>query len=191
VLPKVREKHPNIYLGHAQFASNRTAAILRGLPVVVPFVEAAPAPYSGFAVAGLFPVTGGTNPAPAELFEQLNKKNLVFYDWEITEDRLKQLRPISQLVQIVGSPDALRPDAPSGRWIDAIVSKLGNTVTEGTLEGDRRIRFVRQSHVGLNALELIVLAHWLDPNDFRGAGRTRASDPGAPVRKAAPQNPNP
>lgn len=196
LIPQIRERRPGVYLGQPQFASNRTAVILRGLPVVVPFIEAGSNPYSEFLVAGLFPVTGSTNSAPAELFKQLNKKNLVYYDWEITEDRLKQLRPIGQLVQILGSPTALRNDAPSGLWIEAIVPKLGNTVTEGTLDGERRIRVVRQSHIGFNALELMLLAHWLDPNDFRRAGdapqgRAPASGSSAPRRSAPAQTPQP
>lgn len=195
VLPKVRENRPNLYLGQPQFASNRAAVILRGLPVVVPFVEAGSGPASEFLVAGLFPTSGGTNQAPAELFRQLEKKNLVYYEWEITEERLRQLLPITQLIQIIGSPNALRSDTPSTRWIEAIAPKLGNTITEGTLEGDRRIRIVRQSHVGMNALELAIFAHWLDPNDFRrpGAqpGQRPAQRPGNARRNAPPQTPQP
>lgn len=187
IVPPFQQAHPDLYLGQPQFATNRAGAILRGLPIIVPFMEAAAPPDSDYLVAGLFPVSGNTNLAPAELFAQLNKKNLVYYDWEITEDRLKQILPISQLIQIVGSPTALRADSLSIRWIQAITPKLGNTVTEGTLDGERRVRIVRQSHVGLSSLELALLAHWLDPNDFRKPGEPAQG--GAQMRRRPNQRP--
>ena len=77
--------------GTIQVVTNRAAIVWRGLPIVVPIPEQAPAPDRSFLATGLFPIMNDcTNKAPAELFAQLNKKNLVFYEWEITQTRLQQ-----------------------------------------------------------------------------------------------------
>lgn len=168
-----------------QVRTNASGFVIRGLPVIIPHFEAGRGAASEFLLAGLFPVTGRTNMPPPELFEQLNRRNLIYYDWEITETRLKQWQPIWQLSQILTSEKILRSDAPSETWLSAVAPYLGNTITQGTLEGNRRIRVVRQSHIGFSALELVLLAHRLDPHDFRPAPRVRPPGTG-PVPSPAP-----
>jgi hypothetical protein len=157
------------FSGNFQYSTNQSGLFWRGLPVIVPFMEPASAPNSSFLLAGFFPARGEPGePAPAELFAQLKKKNLIYYDWEITQPRLQQWKPLWQLKHIL--PGYLLPlsDAPSEKWLEAIAPLLGNnTVTEVTLEGARKLKLVRSSHSGFNALELVALAHWLDPNDLR------------------------
>jgi len=119
-------------------------------------------------------------PAPPELFSQLKKKNLVYYDWEITQERLKQWRPIWQFAQIIQGK--FFPASASDRWIEAITPKLENSVTEATLEKPNRLKLVRQSQSGFTALELVLLAHAIDPYDVYDRP---AHPPGqqAPVRR--------
>ncbi len=151
--------------GNMTILTNRPAILWRDLPVIVPFIEAGNDGQSPFLVGGLFPVAQeNAKPAPPELFAQLTKKkNLVFYDWEITQDRLKQWRPIWQAAQFVQGK-IFGPSA-SDRWIEAITPKLGNTITDATLEGPSRLKLTRQSQSGFSALEVVLLAHALDPDD--------------------------
>ncbi len=153
--------------GNMMVATNRPAIVWRDLPVISPFIEAANDGKSPYLVAGLFPVVQEkAKPAPPELFAQLTKtKNLVYYDWEITQERLKQWRPIWQAAQILQGR-IFGPSA-SDRWIEAITSKLQNTITEATLESPNRLKVIRQSQSGFTALELVMLAHALDPDDVR------------------------
>lgn len=164
--------------------TNRPAVLWRGLPVVVPFLEAGADGKSPYLVAGLFPVSSAKpKPMPTELLAQLNKKNLVYYDWEITQERLKQWRPIWQFAQIIQGK--MFPPSASDRWIEAITPKLVNTVTEVTLEGPSRLKLVRQSQSGLTALELVLLAHWLDPYDVMERPPHNPNAPRAPRRNPA------
>ncbi len=167
--------------------TNRPAILWRGLPVVAPFIEAADDGKSPYLVAGLFPVMEDkAKPAPAELFAQLKKKNLIYYDWEITQERMKQWRPIWQAAQILHGR-IFGPSA-SDRWIEAVTSMLENTVTEGFLESPSRIKLVRQSQAGFTALELVMLAHLLDPYDVMERP-IHSQTPGQPPvrRKLVPQ----
>jgi hypothetical protein len=172
-------------IGAMTVLTNRPGILWRGLPVITPFLEAGNDGKSPYLVAGLFPANQEkAKPAPPELFAQLKKqKNLVYYDWEITQERLKQWRPIWQAAQIVRGK-SFGPSA-SDRWIEAITPKLQNTITEAFLEGPNRLKLVRNSQSGLSALELVLLAHALDPNDVHDRPALPAGQ--QPVRrKSAP-----
>ena len=154
--------------GALQRPTNRNALVWTGLPIVIPFIEPAPAPRESFLMGGLFPIEKlSPTPAPPELFEELNQRNLVYYDWEITGDRLEQWIPLWQLYYLLGNKVGPESSAPSARLLKELQFRIGNTVTAGTLENQRHIKFVRQSHLGVNALELVLLAHWLDAADLR------------------------
>ena len=172
--------------GVLQRSTNTPALVWTGLPIAVPFVEAAPKPDDGFLLGGLFRAKAPTaKPAPAELFEQLNQKNLVYYDWEITAHRIRQWIPIWQLYYIV--PGRLVPEntSVSAKFLQGIKDKLGNSTTVGTLENPRQIKFTRQSHLGLNAMELVLLSHYLDVADLRsGAPRENQRPTPAPPAPA-------
>jgi hypothetical protein len=135
---------------------------------VVPFLEPAPAPRNSFITAGLLPVQlYQPKPAPAELLAQLNQKNLIYYDWEITSERIQQWIPIWQLYYMVGGRDIHDNGAPSAKLLQTLRTNIANTVTTGTLESPNRIKFARQSQLGLTALELVLLTHLADPSDLR------------------------
>jgi hypothetical protein len=172
-------------MGFFRWATNQTAIVMEGFPVK-PKLEVAPKPYQSFLLARAFPAQSGplNKPAPPELFKQLSKKNLVYYDWEITGARLNQLVPFWQAYHLLHGR-VTRTDTPGTKWIEAAVGKLGNTATEGTLENRRQIKIVRQSQLGFNALELSFLAHVLDDADVvqPRAGQKRATPP----PPAAPQ----
>lgn len=158
-------KDTKLPTGSLGLSTNRPVLIWNGLPVK-PFLEMAAEPHSSFVRAGLFPLQIMTNkPAPPELFAQLKKKNLVYYEWEVTGVRLGKFSPLWQLYYMVNQMVA-RNDSASEKWIQAAEKHLGNTVTEGTLENSRRIKLVRQSQLGLNSVELLLLAHLLDDADL-------------------------
>jgi hypothetical protein len=54
------------------------------------------------------------------------------------------------------------------KWLDAIEAKLGNTITEVTVQSPRELTLSRNAHAGLNGLELVTLAYWLDSTNFPG-----------------------
>lgn len=153
-----------------------------GLPIVVPYLEPGPASHSSFVTAGLFPVKAHKDkPAPKELLAQLDQKNLVYYDWEITSERIQQWIPIWQLYYLVGGHALPNNGAPSSRFLQSLKTQIGNTITEGTLESPRRIKFTRQSHIGATALELVLLAHAFDDNDLTTISKDRRNQRSMPA----------
>ncbi|MGZ8900468.1 MAG: hypothetical protein ACXW3Z_10265, partial [Limisphaerales bacterium] len=164
--------------GDLVLATNRSALLWRGLPILVPFIEAAGSPHASFITAGLFPARlQDSKPMPAELLEQLKQKNLVYYDWEITGNRLEQWIPTWQVYYLVNGRFTPDNTAASSKLLQALKSQLGNTVTAGTLENPRRIKFVRQSHLGATAMELTLLSHYLDASDLQPLPGARESAP--------------
>jgi hypothetical protein len=167
--------------GTLELATNRTALLWLGLPIAVPYIEPAPAPHSSFLTAGLFPVRlHQPKPAPKELFAQLDQKNLVYYDWEITSERIQQWIPIWQLNYLVRGEYAPDNSAPSPKFLQTLRTNVANTITVGTLENPKRIKFTRQSQLGASALELVLLSHYLDTADLRPI-RGRRGTPALPA----------
>jgi hypothetical protein len=155
-------------VGQLWQATNEPALAWTGLMMAIPYLDVGPAPHSSFLRAQFWPTRtlGENNAAPPELFAQLQKKNLVYYDWELTGARLEQWVMFWQLGYISATELAPNNSAPSALLLRALFKRLGNTVTEGTLDNARRVKLVRQSPLGFNALELLLLAHWVDTGDL-------------------------
>ncbi len=173
-------KDVKLPVGFLRQSTNRTAVLWEGLPgLIKPFLEVAAAP--GFVRGGLFPIQTPTNqPAPPELFAQLKKKDVIYYEWESTGGRITQFVPIWQLYHLLhGFPTD--NDAASAKWLHTLRRRMGNSVTEGTLDTDRRIKLVRQSQLGFNGLELVLLAHMIDDKDVVQVRSAINQPPGAPA----------
>ena len=163
-----------------------------GLPIVVPFVKPGREPHTDYLTTGLFPVNDpGTNAAPPELFKQLEKENLVYYAWEITGARLAQWRPLWQMSRFLRDRPIPTSSAPSEKWLLAISPKLENTITEAILEGPRSLKIVRQSQLGFNALELVLLAHMADRYDTPATAQTPSATGSKPKPRPAPRRNSP
>jgi hypothetical protein len=134
-------------------------------------------------------VTGKLKPAPAELFEQIiGRTNLVYYDWEITQGRMQQLRTVTQLQSIIARGGLHTTNAVSERWLDAIEPRLGNAVAELTLSRTNEMSLVRRSPIGLDAMELVGLARWAEPFPS-GPKHTRRAAPPLPPGTTPPPAP--
>jgi hypothetical protein len=191
IVPALNEQFQKRALGQVLLSTNRSFLHWMGLPIVVPFLEPGTGKNSSFLVGGLFPMNeSNPQPAPKELLDQLNQKSLVYYDWEITQARMSQYRPLWQLNYMLRNMVPVST-SPSETWIGAVGPKLQNTVTQATLENPHRLKLVRQSQTGFNALELILLAHLLDPNDIAippamGAPRAPGQNRSGPARRVPP-----
>jgi hypothetical protein len=149
--------------------NQQTSLSWLGWPILVPHVRAAAESSSDFLVAGLFPLETSpfTNPPPVGLIKQLTgRPNIVYYDWEITQPRLEQLRPLLPFLSVVTTIPVLNNTAVSYRWLDVIEPRVGETVTEASISSPRELSLTRRSHLGLTGLELLGLALWLDHPGF-------------------------
>jgi hypothetical protein len=143
--------------------SNRTTIAWLGLPIMVPTVGSAQLPEGEFLYAGLFPPPGTTNePPPAELLGNLARTNLLYYNWEVTEWRLRQVLGITSLIDLAKTDCTIPQTTPSQLWLAAISTNLGNTVTEISLVSPKELEIVRSAHVGLTGSELVALMRWIE-----------------------------
>jgi hypothetical protein len=166
--------------------SNRAEWLWTGLPMVVPHLRAERSGQQEYLLAGLFPAPGNSNAAPAELFAQvMGRTNLVYYDWELTDQRLPHARHTFQVSDIVSGRNLRSTNFATQRWIGEVAPLLGNTITEVTLSGPKELSLVRKSDIGLTGFEIVLLGRWIDSPRFpfhyepppllrRGTGRTGA-----------------
>lgn len=149
--------------GEIRWATNRADLIWAGLPIVVPYLRAVPGPAGEeFLFGGLFPPRDTRQPVPADLLQQLDRPNLVYYDWEITEERLQQWRQLWQLWALATFQPSLQKPIAQAKCLEAIASRLGNTVTEISQTGPGELTFLRKSHLGFTGVELLLLSRALD-----------------------------
>lgn len=142
----------------------------RGVPFIAPFVQALHEPGGDFLFGGIFPNAPFSRPLPAELLQQLNTPNLVYYHWEITAERLKELPELTRLMLLLTQHDQFDTQSAAGKWLNHVGPTLGPSVTEVTQTGPNELSFLRKSRGGLTAIELIALANWLEMTNFPDCG---------------------
>ena len=166
-VPKIVQQHLGNTTGEILWASNRAELRWQGLPFVTPSLRALHTNSGDFLFFSMFPRAPKTNPPPSELFAQMaGRNNLVYYDWEITQERLHELRQLGTLLSIAKSwPEALST-SPTRVWLTKVGPMLGNTITEATLTAPNELTLVRKSHLGLTGFELVYLTRWLESPAF-------------------------
>jgi hypothetical protein len=166
-VPKWNEVLAEYAVGNTRRLPDRAELIWRGLPILVPYLEPARDHGQDYLHAGIFPVNPPTNAPPAALFRQLeDEPNLLFYGWEITQSRLDQVRPLLQIGGIILTVSPMSTNSAASKWLDAIEPRLGNTVTEVTMNSPKEWNVLRTSHSGFNGLELLTLANWIEGTNF-------------------------
>ena len=141
------------------------------LPYVAPFLK--PAEFKGreLVLGGLFAPSPTTNPPPAELLMQLTSQpKLVYYDWEITQARLKSWRIMAQLFATIAGQPQFTTNTAGLPWMMAVEPRLGNTITEIAADSPSEWSLVRKSHIGFTGIELVALARWLESTNFPKLG---------------------
>lgn len=122
-----------------------------------------------FALLTLFPIPP-SKPAPIELLGQvLNRTNLLYYDWELTSEKLTQIRFLHDSRYVFFDPvhkPRLDNDTATARWFQNCLTNVGDTGTEITLVNSNRLQFARRSRIGFTALELHLLENWLESSRF-------------------------
>jgi len=138
-----------------------------GVPWISAFLKSSGTSGGNFLFGGLFQPGATDSPPPAELLQQvLGLTNLVFYDWELTGARSDRWFYIGQFVRYASYREQMQPEFASMGWLKAAAPKLGNCGTRVTLMSPNQLSFVRTSTVGFTALELHLLADWLESPEF-------------------------
>jgi hypothetical protein len=141
---------------------------MRDIPFYVsPEVKALSDPSGDYLFADVFPNLPGTEP-PDALFKEVTRENRVFYHWEVTPQRLKDLPHLTQLGLLLTNRRQLGANSVANLWLSHIGPLLGNSVTEITQTGPSELSFTCSSPTGLTAIELLGLAEWLEAPNFPG-----------------------
>ena len=141
----------------------------QGLPLAVPRLSPLRG-NPGFLGFEMFPLAATKTKAPPELFQQLSANDLVYYDWEITEDRIPSWRQMYQLAEIATHRMLSSSNSPSERFITDVAPKLGECVTELKATSPTQMVLSRKSQLGLSSFELVTLTRWLSSTNFPQAG---------------------
>ncbi|HEV2454973.1 MAG TPA: hypothetical protein VGY98_11965 [Verrucomicrobiae bacterium] len=140
--------------------------LLKDVPFYVsPEVKALTDPSGDYLFAEVFPNVPGSEP-PEALMQEVTRENRVFYHWEVTPQRLKDLPRLTQLALVLSQHRQLDQGSTAGKWLNRIGPTLGDSVTEVTEASPSKLTFTRSAPAGLTAIELLGLAEWLEAPNF-------------------------
>lgn len=161
-------------LGDFFYVSNKTFFAWGGIPFIQPYLQPATNQNQQFVHGGIFPLPPRQIAPPPELYGQFTTRaNLLYYDWEITPQRLWSGRMFIDLVNILSKRYPQGTNSASKAWLSAVVTDLwkdpanpSQTVTEITQTAPNELTLVRKSHLGLTGFEMAALSAWLDSPGF-------------------------
>jgi hypothetical protein len=152
--------------GKAMLTTNMSVAI-GGLPFIAPFLRATNEDNGDFLMAGIFAFPPHVKLFPWDaLLGTIAPDNVVYYGWEINDERVLQWRAMIQLFYLCTMRQPSRLDTPAQSWIMAIRPKLSECRTVGTLTAPNELTFMRNATVGLTGVEMNYLASWVDGPEF-------------------------
>ncbi len=170
LIPKLQsflETHVARPQGTLVWVTNRSEIMWRDLPFVIPTLRAARDGRNEYLVASVFPPTRLTNAPPAELFAQFaNRTNLLYYDWELSAERVLQANQFYHFWNIAGNRQLPGTNAMSRKWIAAIAPLLDNSATEISVTSPKELTLTRKSDLGFTGYELVLLTHWSESKGF-------------------------
>jgi len=165
-------------MGKVERSKDVTGAAWMDLPIIAPYLHSVASSGGSFALGALVQSAGSNRP-PQELFAQfLSRTNLIYYDWELTGERVVAWLHVGQLFRLIWNRAQLPSQSASMAWLTVAGPRLGNCVSSVTLTGRDHLSFVRMSSIGLTAVEVHVLADWFESPEFpRGLHTLLAQNP--------------
>ena len=143
------------------FANTNRLVLAGGLPLA-PMVEAMTKEKKPLITLAMIPLVKTTNPPSPEMLSQMNKPDMLVYDFEFTSDSIRQWNAAFQLPDLLEGRSVVTT-SPAVRWLLAAGPLIGECVTTVTRKDASNALIRRKSPVGLSGLELALLAKWLDP----------------------------
>lgn len=166
-VPKVVRANLTNHVGSFVWVSNKSEILWQGLPFILPRLHPISDGGLEYLVAEILPMQPKKTSPPAELFHEfMNRTNLVYYDWEITGERLPHATQLHQLYNIINEWQIPGTNVPTQKWLLVAGPHLGNTVTELTVASPKELLLVRKSHLGFTGFELASLARWIESPGF-------------------------
>jgi hypothetical protein len=139
----------------------------RGAPYLEPFLQSVETNGGTFVFGGCFKPQPRFDPSPAALLDEvLSRTNLIYYDWESTGQRIEQWIYLGQFMRLASGKAQLPFNSAVLAWLKVVVPQLEDCNTEIIQIAPGRLSFTRNSTVGLSAIELHLLADWLESPEF-------------------------
>ncbi len=154
----------------------------QGVPFMLPFARSIFANSNDFVYGGFFPDLA-VNPISLKMLENdLERTNLVYHDWEMTGSRIDQWLYMGQFIRMESHKIQLPSHSAGLAWLRAIAPKLGDSRTDITRTRPDQLSLVRESSIGFTAIELHLLADWLESPQFPRDLYSLSVSPGNPVQ---------
>jgi hypothetical protein len=165
------EKHASPRLAKAlegfQKAQGYNGLSWRGFPFFGPFLQSIKTNDGNFVLGGFFHFDPPQNKlSVGTVNDILGRTNLVYYDRELAGSRIEQWLYLGQAIRFASGGSQLPSDSPWLVWFKAVVPRFGPCGTEITQTGPGALSLARKSKVGFTAVELHLLADWLESAEF-------------------------
>jgi hypothetical protein len=156
----------NLNKSQVEWQPKMDALVWTGLNVVSPTLSTTRDNQRDYLLLSLFPNPPATKPAPAALWKELEtRQNLVYYDWEVTGERLQQMRLLPQMIWfrpgITGNEGSMEGLVAKDEMLGEMSPKIGVTVTEVTRTAPNELFIIRKGPIGLTGFEMVELSDWL------------------------------
>lgn len=138
----------------------------KGVPFISPFLKSVEDVEGGFILGGFLAPVGSHHTAPQFIRDLPDRTNLLFCDWELTGPRIGQLTYLSQFMRLVkGEPQLPSRSAPL-EFLLRMARSAGPSQTEIVRAAPERFSFERSSDIPFTAIEMQLLAGWIESPRF-------------------------
>ena len=179
VLARSQQWFPSSDLGGFRKAADADGFEWNGLPYLWPYLQSITTSNGPFVFGGTF---GSLQMEPLSLVAYSNvlgQASLIYYDRETTARRMGQWLFMGQFARHVLGKAQMSVRSAGLPWLAAITGKLGESVTEMRLAAPNEISFDRKSTLGFTAVELHLLADWMESPRFPIGLNTFLGPPGS------------
>ncbi len=154
--------------GNFSWVTNPGRLVWNDAFLISPWLAPISANQRDYVIGGLYAIMPGDLDPPSVAVQHviLNTTNLVYYQTELTGTRVEDSLFMTQLFRVVFHKAQLPPAAAATVWLKHTEPLLDASTTAMTQTGPAQLDFTRQSTIGLNALELHLLADWLESPQF-------------------------
>ena len=168
LVPKVNPWLATNGQGSFQWQTNAATLVWSDMLIIDPFLKTSNVGHRDYLLGGLIPYPEGNPiPPPAEILNAcLRTTNLVYFQSELTGTRLDDDFFILQLFRLAFHKPQLPAHAAATGWLKSIEGLVGASTTTLTQTSPQQLTLKRRSTVGLTALELHLLADWLESPQF-------------------------
>ena len=154
--------------GNLQWQTSLPGIVWNDANIISPFLKPATVNGNDYFLVGLYPLNRANSGRPLAEFMRATSEttNLVYYHIEQTGSRVDDCFFITQLFRLVFQRTQLPPEAASTRWLKNIEPLLSGSTTVVTQSGAEQLAITRISTIGFSAIELHLLADWLESRWF-------------------------